>query len=70
MSEERKKQNVNFVNLINFSCFNMFFIRKVHDWRTVLGHVGGENKKKAELSIFFSCRTTFQHIGGLVNRRI
>ncbi len=50
--------------------FNMFFIRKVHDWRTILGHVGGENKKKAESLIFFSCRTSFQHIGGLVNRRI
>ena len=35
-----------------FYIFNVFFIRKVHDWRTILGHVGGENKKKAELSFF------------------
>ena len=31
----------------------MFFTCKVFDKRTIPGHVGGENKKKAELSVFF-----------------
>ena len=33
-------------------------------------HVGGKNKKKSEIATFFSCRTQFQLIGGLVIRRI
>ena len=33
-------------------------------------HVGGKNKKKTEMATFFSCRTQFQLIGGLVIRRI
>ena len=33
--------------------FNMFFTRKIHVWRGISELVGGENKKKAEMSVFF-----------------
>ena len=36
--------------------FNMFLTKKVYTCREDLCHVGGENKKKAECSVFFSCR--------------
>ena len=42
------------MDLINvFGIFNMLFTSKVHVWSAILEHVGGENKKKAELSFFF-----------------
>ncbi len=53
--------------LVLLTCF---LPAKPHVRGAILGHVGGENIKKAELSVFFSCRTWFQHIGGLVNHRI
>ncbi len=31
----------------------MFSTPKVHDWRAILGHVGGENKKKLNGQFFF-----------------
>ena len=33
-------------------------------------HVGGKNKKTSQVLVFFSFWTLFQHIRGLVNRRI
>ncbi len=36
-----------------FGIFNMFLTKKVYTCREDLCHVGGENKKKAEWSVFF-----------------
>ena len=44
------------MNFINFLLFWQVLYLKLKEWRTVLWHVGEENKIKADLSIFFSCR--------------
>ncbi len=54
MSEERKKIKWKFHEFNQLlGIFNMFFTSKVHVWRGISEHVGGENEKKAEMSVFF-----------------
>ncbi len=56
----RKEKNKWRISLI-FGCFCQVLYLKIYEyeWWTVLWHVGGENKIKADLSIFFPCRAYF-----------
>ena len=54
MSEERKKLKLKFIEIDQFLVLLTCFLpAKPHVRGAILGHVGGENKKKAELSVFF-----------------
>ena len=67
----KEKKNVNFVNLINFF---IFLIRFLFAKYMIGGQFQGMSKEKIKKKLnchrFFSCRTSFQHIGELVNRRV
>ncbi len=67
MSEERKNKRDKLTDSPLILTENDHFSRKIESG---FKHVGGKNKRKAEMASFFSCRTQFQLIGGLVIRRI
>ena len=64
MSEERKNKRDRFTDLPIIFTENDHFSKEIESG---FQHVGG---KKTEMAAFFSCRTQFQLIGGLVIHRI
>ena len=67
MSEERKNKRDKLTDPPIIFIENDHFSGEI---KSGSRHVGGKNKKKAEMATFFSYRTQFQLIGGLVIRRI
>ncbi len=67
MSEERKNKRDKLTKSPIIFTENDHFCLEIESG---FQHVAGKNKKKAEMTTFFSCRTQFQLIGGLVIRRI